>query len=183
MTATLLTFLTRRRMLGVTAALLAAVLGGCSIGGPGDRGLAGSTGPTASVSASPPAAVAGVRVVLRFGGHLASATLAETPAAREFAAMLPLTVELTDRMGQAKFGRLPRPLDLTGAPRVFATAVGEIAYWSPGDTLAIVYGGVGPVVPDPGLVQIGVVNVGLDELADTGNRTSVRIDLATEPGA
>ncbi len=77
-------------------------------------------------------------------------------------------------------GRLARPLDLTGADRVFGTTVGEITYWSPSDTLAIVYDGLGPTVPGPGLVRLGMVDTGLDDLADAGNRGSVRIDLAAE---
>jgi hypothetical protein len=95
--------------------------------------------------------------------------------------MLPLTVELSDRMGQAKSGQLPRPLDLTGADRVFDTTVGEITYWSPGDTLVVVYDGLGPTAPDPGLVRLGVITAGLDELGEAGDRTQVRIELAAEP--
>jgi hypothetical protein len=182
MTATLTSW-TRRRVAGVAlaAASLAAVLGGCSVDGPSNAVPTAAT--AAATSGSPSitaAAAAGVRVVLRFGDHLATATLADTPAARQFAAMLPLTVELTDQMGQAKLGRLARPLDLTGADRVFGTTVGEITYWSPSDTLAIVYDGLGPTVPGPGLVRLGMVDTGLDDLADAGNRGSVRIDLAAE---
>jgi hypothetical protein len=51
------------------------------------------------------AAPAGAAVVLEFGGHLVRARLTESPAARELAAMLPLTVRLKDVWGQAKSGR------------------------------------------------------------------------------
>jgi hypothetical protein len=162
------------------AAGLVAVLAGYSVAGSAN----GYTTTSAAVAMSPsssPAAAGGVPVVLRFGDQFATATLVDGRAAREFAAMLPLTVKLTDRMGQAKSGRLPHSLDLTGAHRRSHSTVGEIIYWSPSDTVAIVYDGLGPTLPDPGVVRLGVVGIGLDDIADAGNRITIRIDRAAEP--
>jgi hypothetical protein len=170
----------------LVAAGLVALLPGYSVGGSANAAASGYTTTTtsAAVAVSPsssPAAAGGVPVALRFGDQLATATLVDSRAAREFAAMLPLTVKLTDRMGQAKSGRLPHSLDLTGAHRRSHSTVGEIIYWSPSDTVAIVYDGLGPTLPDPGVVRLGVVGTGLDDLADAGNRITVRIDRAAEP--
>ncbi len=67
---------------------------------------------TLPVTSAPAAAAttpsASARLTLRFDGHVATAVLDETPAAREFAALLPLTLRLSDPMGQAKSGPLPR---------------------------------------------------------------------------
>ncbi|MFD0475298.1 cyclophilin-like fold protein [Nonomuraea thailandensis] len=52
-----------------------------------------------------------IPVVLRFGGQAVTATLTDTPPSRQLAAMLPLTLHLTDAWGQAKAGPLPHPLD------------------------------------------------------------------------
>ena len=126
----------------------------------------------------PPNSADSVRIELHFGDELATATLAGTPAAREFAAMLPLQLNLRDPMGQAKSGRLPRPLDVTGVEPVFNPALGQIYYWGPSDTLAIFYEDFGHSVPDPGLVRLGAVDTGIDRIAGAGNRFTVRIELA-----
>jgi hypothetical protein len=65
-----------------------------------------------------PSGAAGVPVVLRFGDHAVAATLADTAPSKELAAMLPLTLELSDAWSQAKSGRLPPPLLVADAGRV-----------------------------------------------------------------
>ncbi len=119
--------------------------------------------------------------MLRFGNETAAATLAGTPAAREFAAMLPLELDLRDPMGQAKSGPLPRPLDVNGTDQVFDPAVGQIYYSAPSSTFAIFYADLGQSIPNPGLVRLGAVDTDLDRIAQAGNRLTVRIDLADQP--
>ena len=103
----------------------------------------------------PPSASTGsARIVLRFGDEFATATLSDTPAAREFAAMLPLQLKLHDPMGQAKSGPLPRPIDAARGEPVFDPAVGEIYYSAPSGTFAIFYDDLGQSIPDPGLVRL-----------------------------
>jgi hypothetical protein len=164
----------------LVAATLAVMLAGCSISGPGSGSdqirPAASTAPT--VLTSPRAPAGSVRVVLRLGNGLATATLDDTPAAREFAAMLPLQLKLRDPMGQAKSGPLPRPLDATGVEPVFDPAVGEIYYSAPSRTFAIFYDDLGQSIPEPGLVRLGVLDGGLDAIDSAGNRFTVQIDHA-----
>ncbi|MFF3442374.1 cyclophilin-like fold protein [Streptosporangium sp. NPDC002721] len=117
-----------------------------------------------------------VRIVLRTGDGLATATLAATPAARGFAAMLPLRLTLHDPMGQAKSGRLPHRIDIPGATRVVDPDVAGIYYWPPSGVVAIVYDDLGRSVPPPGMVRLGSVDRGLDALARAGNRFTVWID-------
>jgi len=47
---------------------------------------------------------------LTIGGRTATATLTDTLTARDFASLLPLTVEMHDLFGREKPGQLPRPL-------------------------------------------------------------------------
>ncbi|MGH3307822.1 MAG: cyclophilin-like fold protein, partial [Nocardioides sp.] len=90
-----------------------------------------------------------MRIVLRFGDEFATATLSDTPAAREFAAMLPLQLRLRDPMGQAKSGPLPRPIDAAGGEPVVDPAVGGIYYYSANSsTFAIFYDDLGQSIPD-----------------------------------
>ena len=116
------TFLRRRgAAAAVSAAVMVAVLAGCAVAGPVAVATpAGSTAGTASVDSS----TGWVRIVLRFDQEVVAASLADTPPAREFAAMLPLELHLGDPMGQAKSGPLPSPIDITGAATVTDPAVG-----------------------------------------------------------
>jgi hypothetical protein len=171
---------TFRSVRGQTAAVLAtaslvAVLAGCSTESP----TAGSNTTVPSTVVSPPSASnSSVRIVLRFGDEFATATLSDTPAAREFAAMLPLQLKLRDPMGQAKSGPLPRPIDAAGGEPVFDPAVGEIYYSANSSTFAIFYEDLGQSIPDPGLIRLGTVDTTTDRIAEAGNRLTVQMYLA-----
>jgi hypothetical protein len=165
----------------LVAAMLGVMLAGCSISGRGsgsDQALpAAATAPTVLLT-SPRVSTGSLRVVLRLSNGLATATLDDTPAAREFAAMLPLQLKLHDPMGQAKSGPLPRPLDAVGGEPVFNPAVGEIYYSAPSNTFAIFYDDLGQSIADPGLVRLGTVDSSTDRIAEAGNRFTVQIYLA-----
>ncbi len=178
---------TSRSATGATVAVVvcATFLAGCAFthtADTADTGEPARATATSSVSATSPDPSS--RVVLHFEGHVATGVLDDTPAAREFAAMLPLTLHLSDPMGQAKSGALPRfrSLDVAGAHRAHTAKVGELAYWSPSSTVAIVYDDLGQTLPPPGLVRLGVIDGGLAEVADAGNSFTVRIDLSAYPG-
>jgi hypothetical protein len=160
----------------LAAASLVGMLTGCSVAGPA-AGLDSPNLPVTPTSTSSDS----VRVLLQFGDETATATLADTPAARELAAMLPLELDLRDPMGQAKSGPLPRPLDVSAADPVFDPAVGQIYYSAPSRTFAVFYTDLGQSVPEPGLVRLGAVDTDLERIADAGNRFTVRIDLADHP--
>ena len=134
----------------------------------------GMHGPAAPMPAN---AMGRERVELVVDGHIATATLADTPAAHQFAATLPVELELRDSFGQAKSGALPYALDVGDASRVFDPADGGVYYWPDGGYLAVFNDDLGQHVPPPGLVHLGVVDSGLDAIASAGNRIMVRIDL------
>ena len=164
----------------LVAATLGVLLAGCSISAPESGSAptlpAASTAPT--VLTSPRASTGSLRVVLRLSNGLATATLDDTPAARGFAAMLPLQLELHDPMGQAKSGPLPRRIDSASGAPVFDPAVGEIYYSAPSNTFAIFYDDLGQSIPNPGLVRLGTVDSSTDRIAEAGNRFTVQIYLA-----
>jgi hypothetical protein len=173
------TFRSVRRRTGavLATASLVTVLAGCSTDSP-TAGIINTTAPSPTVVSQPSASTGSVRIVLRFGDEFATATLSDTLPAREFAAMLPLQLELHDPMGQAKSGRLPRPIDATGSEPVFDPSVGEIYYSARSGTFAIFYYDLGQSIPDPGLIRLGTVDTGTDRIADAGNRLTVQIYLA-----
>jgi hypothetical protein len=163
------------------ASMLVAALTGCSAGG--DASGTGNAVPTSSSLSAPPGAGSGARVVLRFGNRVAAATLADTSQAQHLAEMLPLAVRLKDVWGQTKSGRLPRQLAVDGATPIHNPTQGGIYFWPQSEVIAVYYDDLGQTVPAPGLVRLGVVDTGLDCLAEAGDEFTVRIELAavTEP--
>jgi hypothetical protein len=156
---------------------LAAMVAGSSVGEVGStRWTAPApTAPTTVATASDAPAGAG-RVVLRVRDGLATATLDDTPAARGFAAMLPLRLTLHDPMGQAKSGRLPHRIDVSSADRVLDPDTAAIYYWPPSGDIGIVYDDLGPTVPPPGMVRLATIDTGLDTIASAGNQFTIWID-------
>ncbi|MFI9842058.1 cyclophilin-like fold protein [Nonomuraea sp. NPDC051941] len=156
------------------AAPLAAVLAGCAL--PANPHMSGPLSTTAGVTS-------GMAMVLRFGDQAVTATLTDTPPSRQFAAMLPLTLQLTDAWGQAKAGRLPRALTAQGGTPVHDPTPGEVYFWPSNGVIAVYYDDLGQMVPDPGLVRLGIIEAGLDRLAAAGKQVTVRIEpaAATRP--
>lgn len=117
-----------------------------------------------------------MQIRLTVGDRSAVATLADNPTARDFAALLPITLDMTDLFGLEKPGTLPRALDESGTP-VFTYHVGQIGYWVPGRALAVVYAveGAGRI-PSPGLIPLGTVDTGLELISEAGENFQLRIE-------
>jgi hypothetical protein len=154
---------------------LATLMAGCALA-PTTTQVGPETGTRATAGT---VSSASIRLTLRFDGHVATAILDDTAVARQFAELLPLTLRLSDPMGQAKSGPLPasRSLDAAGADRTLRTTVGELVDWSPSATVAVIYTDLGHSVPEPGLVRLGVIDIGLTDIAAAGNDLTMRIDL------
>ena len=78
-----------------------------------------------------------IRVTL--DGRPADAALNDSPAARDFAELLPLTLDLEDFHGTERVADLPRKLDTSGAPEPAAAKIGDISYYAPWGNLALFY--------------------------------------------
>jgi hypothetical protein len=117
-----------------------------------------------------------VRIQLRLGDDVATATLEDNAPARDFAAMLPTTIRMHDLLEREKPGRLPRLISIEGARREFDYQVGELAYWPPSNEIAIFYADDGQAVPQPGLVRLGTVATGLEVIAAAGNDFELTIE-------
>ncbi|WP_328475486.1 cyclophilin-like fold protein [Actinoplanes sp. NBC_00393] len=153
------------RMTALLTPVLAVLLAGCSV--------------TAGGGHDPvPSTFAGKPVTLQFDGGAATATLADTPEARQLAAMLPATLDFKDVWGQAKSGRLPNALTVDGAVPVHDPVVGDIYFWPQTEVIAVYYDDLGQSVPAPGLIRLGAIDAGLDDLAAAGRRVTIRWDLA-----
>ncbi|MFB4320723.1 cyclophilin-like fold protein [Actinomadura sp. 21ATH] len=72
-------------------------------------------------------------------GQPVQATLNDSPAARDLASLLPLTLDLEDFHGTERIGYPPRKLTTEDAPEPAAAKAGDIAYFAPWGNLALFY--------------------------------------------
>ncbi|MFI6376403.1 cyclophilin-like fold protein [Streptomyces sp. NPDC050546] len=72
----------------------------------------------------------------RAGETVLDATLDDNATARDFASLLPLTLQMDDLLQREKYGHLPRSPTAGGKPQ-FSYEIGNIVYWSPGPGIVI----------------------------------------------
>lgn len=113
-----------------------------------------------------------IRVTL--DGRRVDATLNDSPAARDFAELLPLTLALQDFHGTERVADLPRKLETSGAPEPVAARAGDIAYYAPWGNLALFYRD-GPAA-SADLLLLGHLDVSADQL---GRATRITIEAAS----
>ena len=97
-----------------------------------------------------------MKLQLTTNGRILTARVIESPAARDFVSLLPLTLTMRDLFQREKFGHLPRAISQDGK-RTHQYSVGDIAYWSPGPDVAIFYRHDGERIPDPGIIVLGKI--------------------------
>ncbi len=89
--------------------------------------------------------------------------LADNAVARDFYALLPLTVHLEDYAGTEKVAHdLPRKLNTAGAPRSYAGKRGDLTYYAPWGNLALFYRDHGSAAA--GLIYLGRITKGAEWL-------------------
>lgn len=98
-----------------------------------------------------------------------TATLADNAAARAFAALLPLTIEMGDHLRQEKTGNLPNALPQVARQLDFAA--GTLGVWG-ADHFVIYYRN--GRVPQPGIVVLGKV-MGAVSIFDRPGPVTVQI--------
>lgn len=106
-----------------------------------------------------------MKIRLTVNGQGATATLYDNAAARDFAALLPLSLTMEDYATIERVAGLPRKLSTQGAPDGMAPVAGELTHYAPWGNLAI-------FIQDRsyarGLVPLGKVDKGLPVLAQPG---------------
>ncbi|MEU6656810.1 cyclophilin-like fold protein [Streptomyces sp. NPDC046900] len=103
------------------------------------------------------------------------ATLNGSAAARDFAALLPLTLTLSDYAETEKVSDLPQKLSTAGAPAGTAAEAGDLTYYAPWGNLAIFYKGFRHA---DGLVKLGTFTSGIEQFADRDDSFKVTITAA-----
>jgi hypothetical protein len=125
-------------------------------------------------NAEPRKEVAMTKIHVTVGNETLDATLDDTTAGRDFAALLPLELTLSDYNATEKVADLPRKLDTTDAPVSYTPKAGDITYYAPWGNLAIFYK---PFRASSGLVRLGAFDGPIDALLKGGD-IPVRIDVA-----
>ncbi|MBQ0887481.1 hypothetical protein KBZ94_21490 [Streptomyces sp. RM72] len=135
---------------------------------------AGQQEPVTSPSSSASGRSTSMNIRVTLDGRPVDAVLNDSPAARDFAALLPLTLDLKDFHGTERVADLPHKLDTADASEPVAATVGDIAYYAPWGNLALFYQD-GPA-PSPDLLVLGHLGVSADQL---GRATSITIEAAS----
>lgn len=115
-----------------------------------------------------------MNIRLTIDGHRVDATLNDSATARDFAALLPLTLNLSDFHETEKIADLPRRLSTSGAPDAAEAKPGDLAYYAPWGNLALFYRGSGS--SDAGLIILGSVH---GDTARLATATKVTIEAAS----
>ena len=102
-----------------------------------------------------------MQIRIRAGEQILTARLEDSAAARDFAAMLPLSVTLKDYASTEKVADLPRKLSIDGAPDGVDPDLGDLAYYAPWGNLAIFHRDFDY---SRGLVRLGRIESGIERL-------------------
>lgn len=107
-----------------------------------------------------------MNIRLTINGKSTTATLSDNPTARDFFALLPMTLALEDYASTEKIAYLPKKLSTQGAPAGIDPEVGDITYYAPWGNLAIFYRDFGY---SAGLIRLGRFDAGVEALSARGS--------------
>lgn len=116
-----------------------------------------------------------MKIRLKVGDTVLTATLIDSETTRDFISLLPLTLTMNDLFGREKFGHLPRAIS-EGGKRTRTYEVGDVIYWSPGPDVAMFYRHDGQSIPSPGIIVMGKIDSGVEALNVPGS-VKVMIEL------
>ncbi len=105
-----------------------------------------------------------MQIRIEVEGQTLLGTLDDSAVAREFAALLPLTLTLVDYAGIERIADLPKKLSTAQAPAGMTPKAGDITYYAPWGNVAIF---IGNNVYAKGLVKLGKMDLGVGILART----------------
>jgi hypothetical protein len=116
-----------------------------------------------------------MRIQITAGTTTLNATLDDSTVARDFAAMLPLTLTLRDFHSTEKIANLPRTLRTAGSPSGTAAQSGDTACYGPWGNLAIFYR---DFEYSAGLVSLGHIDEHLGALTASTDGPTITIAAA-----
>ena len=106
-----------------------------------------------------------MKIRLTVGDQNAFATLYDNATARDFAALLPLTLTMENYDTIERVSELPRKLSTQGAPDGMAPVAGELTHYAPWGNLAIF---IKPRSYSRSLLPLGKIDEGLAFVSQPG---------------
>lgn len=134
------------------------------------------TNTEAQAAMRPISEASSMKIRLTVNGRSMTAMLIDSPTARDFLRLLPLTLTLEDYASTEKIAYLPRKLSEESAPAGVDPSVGDITYYAPWGNLALFYRDFGYA---KGLIKLGHIDVGMEAFSGPGSVT-VFIEHAPE---
>ncbi|WP_371673920.1 cyclophilin-like fold protein [Streptomyces sp. NBC_00289] len=119
--------------------------------------------PTTEAHTAPSDRNTAMDIQVTVDGRPVDATLNDSPAARDFAELLPLTLDLEDFHQTERIADLPRRLTTSGAPEPAAPKAGDLTYYAPWGNLALFYRDGDS--PSADLLILGHIDADADQLA------------------
>lgn len=107
------------------------------------------------------------RIHIILGKHVITASLDDTPSARDLVKQLPLTLEFEDYGSTEKIAYPPAKLTSQSAPAGIDPTIGDIAYYAPWGNLALFYKDFGY---SKGLIRLGRITSGVEHLKYSGTK-------------
>ncbi|KSB90582.1 MFS transporter [Caulobacter vibrioides] len=107
-----------------------------------------------------------MRIEFAFAAQVFTATLNDSPPARELLSMLPLDLKISDFSSNEKIAFLPRKLTARGAPAYADPKPGDLCYYAPWGNLALFYEGYSA---SPDLIRLGRLDDGVAPLRRKGD--------------
>jgi hypothetical protein len=117
-----------------------------------------------------------MKINIRVGNEVVTATLIDSKTTQDFISLLPLTLTLEDYANTEKISDLPRRLSTEDAPPGSDPSVGDIAYYAPWGNLAMYYNDFGY---SNGLVILGKIDGDIEALKVPGS-VEVTIELQSQ---
>ncbi|KHT64423.1 hypothetical protein RJ45_06795 [Photobacterium gaetbulicola] len=110
-----------------------------------------------------------------FDDRTISATLNDTPSARDFVGQLPLILDLEDYAHIEKIAYLPNKLTQEGAPAGTSAKIGDISYYAPWGNLVVFYKEFGYA---GGLIKLGEIESGIERF---NSHRSMKVTIERVP--
>lgn len=106
-----------------------------------------------------------MKIEIQVGEQVVQAHLLDNPAARDFAALLPLELTLEDYGKIEKVADLPSKLSKQDAPSGYDPKVGDLTFYAPWGNLAIF---IQDFSYSSGLIHLGSIDSGIEHLQTPG---------------
>lgn len=100
-----------------------------------------------------------MKIKITINHQTVTATMEDSPTARDFISLLPLTLTLDDYSKTEKISDLPKKLTKEGAPAAINPKAGDIAFYAPWGNLAIFYR---DGHHSPGLIKLGKMDSSME---------------------